>query len=297
MSVNKVTEDWRGIGFQGTVTLNGESGSLTRKFVVSFDNSDDASSRAIMALTASSGGVTVPDYWDAHPYNTDFFVVNKSVAPEGGPLNWAVTVQYDYIESPFAQPYSLQFVPQSSQEAIDKAIEVTTEGAEAMTKNLCNSSDEPFDPPIQEEFFDFSLIIKRNELAFNMYVTQEFLNTVNSDYFNVLNKDGTLLIFDPGTVRCKSIQADEQRHGPNWYYSVTYEFVVRKDGWKRRILDQGFREKSGTHYKSIVDVDGNPITHPAKLDGSGAKLASSGIPVYLEFQTKKTKAFSGLSFY
>lgn len=296
MPATKITEDWRGIGFNGTVSLTGETGSLSRRFVVSFDNSEDASSRAIIAITASVGGVSIPEYWETHPYNPDFFVVRKSVAPENGPLNWVVTVEYEYVEGPFVQPYSIQYAPQSSQEAIDKAVEGTG-ASQTMTKNLCNSADEPFDPPIQEEFFDFSLIIKRNESSFNMFTSQQYLNTVNSDYFNIVNKDNTVLIFEPGTVRCKSIQADEQRHGDTWYYAVTYEFVIRKDGWKRRILDQGFREKSGLDYVAIKDAEGNPITMPAKLNGSGAKLSSSGTPVFLEFQTKFEKEFSAFEFY
>lgn len=296
MSITSVVEDWQGIAGGFEVSLSNETGTLTRRFIVTFNNSDAASARAIMAVTASYGGVAVPDYWDVHPYDSDFFVRRKSVAPFNGPLNWAVNVEYEYIKNPLAEPYSIQFIPQMSNEAIDKAIELNG-GSEAMTRNLCNSADEPFDPPIQEEFYDFAIVIKRNEANFAMYTAQQYLNTVNSDTFRIVNKKNLLMMFDAGTVRCKNIQADEQRHGPTWYYTVTYEFVVRRDGWLRRILDQGFREKTGTDYKAIVDTEGNPVTQPMKLNGSGVKLAPASPAVFLTFQTKYTKAFSYFGFY
>jgi hypothetical protein len=295
MAVTKVTEDWKGIAGNTEVGLNGNTGTLTRRFDVSFDNSDDPSSRGIMSLTASAGGTSIPAYWDAHPYSSDYYVRKKSFAPNNGPLNWSVTVEYEYIENPLLQPYSLQFIPQSSQEAIDKAIELSG-STEVMTKNLCNSADEPFDPPIQEEFYDYALVIKRNESAFSMSSAQAFFNKVNSDSLSVLNKQGQVLTFAAGKVRCKSIQADEQRHGPTWYYAVTYEFVVREDGWKRRILDQGFRKKVSGAYTAIADSEGNPVTQPMKLNGSGDVLAAASAAVFLEFQTKYTKPFTTLNF-
>jgi hypothetical protein len=295
MSVTKVVEDWQGLSCEATATLSGTQGTLTRKFVVTFDTSDSPSYRPILALDASHGGVSVPAFWSVHASEANCFVISKSVAPENGPFNFAVTVKYDYIENPLLQPYSIQFIPQATQEAIDKAIELD-EGDEVMTKNLCNSAHEPFDPPIQEEFYDTAIIIKRNEAAFDMSLAKDYFNKVNSDVFEIVGKNGIQRTFAVGTVLCKSIQADEVRHGPTWYYAVTYEFVMRDDGWKRRLLDQGFRKISGSSYLAIADTDGNPVTQPAKLNGSGDLLAIGDTAVFLEFQTKYTKPFLAFNF-
>jgi len=296
MAVTSIVEDWTGISGSGEVNLTSETGSLTRRFIVTFNNSDPTSNRPFMALNASSGGIDIPQYWDFHPYDSSFYVRRKTVAPFNGPTSWVVTVEYEYLKNPLLEPYSIQFIPQMSNEPLDKAIRLSG-GSEIADKNLCNSADEPFDPPIQEEIYDFAIIIKRNEANFAMGTAQQYLNTVNADLFKIKNKQNNILIFDVGTVRCKNIQADEQRHGPTWYYTVTYEFVVRSDGWLRRILDQGFREKISGDYKSITDTDGNPITMPMKLDGAGSKLSASADPVFLTFQTKKTKQFSYFGFY
>jgi hypothetical protein len=296
MAVTKVTEDWRALGVNTEVSLSGESGSMTRRFVVDFNAADDPASRPILALAASAGGVSIPDYWAAHPISSDYFVRRKSAVPDGGPTSFAVAVEYEYIQNPLLQHYSVQFVPQSTQEAIDRAVD-PADPNQALTKELCNSSKEPFDPPIQEEFYDFSIVIKRNEANFPILTVGQYLNTVNSDAFQFFANNGVLYSFPAGTTRCRSIQADEQRHGPVWYFAVSYEFVVRNDGWKRRIMDQGFRVLDGTDYKQVADVDGNPVTQPVKLNGSGVQLAASAAPVFLEFQTKKTKAFSAFNFF
>lgn len=295
MSVTSVTEDWSGLAFNGQVDLNGAMGTLPRKFIVCFDTSDAAYNRPILALDASAGGVTIPDWWDVHPGGTDYFVRRKSVAPFNGPLSWIVTVEYEYMEDPLEQRPSIQVIPQGKSEAIDRAIEVT-ESVEAMTKNLCNSADEPFDPPIQEEFYDQGIIITRNEGNIDLDVQKTYLNKVNSDAFTYRDKAGNLITFAAGKVLCKNIQAEERRHGQTWYFEVTYEFVVREDGWKRRVLDQGFRTKADGEYTAILDTANNPITQPAKLNGSGAELDTETDPVFLEFQTKYTKSFAWFNF-
>jgi len=286
MAIIGVTEDWRALAIDAAADLDGATGSMVRRFQVKFDAADTPSERAILALTASYGGTAVPAYWAAHPSDGDYFVKRKSVAPVG-PFDWDVTCVYEYIENPLLQPYSVQFIPQGTMEAIDKAVD---------DAELCNSSKEPFDPPIQEEFYDFAITIQRNEAAFNIATANPYLNAVNGDVFSFYGRNSQLYSFAAGQVRCKSIQATEQRHGPAWYWQVQYEFVVRNDGWLRRILDQGFRRLESNEYVQIADADGNPLTQPAKLDGSGGVLAPNGTPVYLEFQTKKAMAFSAFNF-
>jgi len=291
MSVLSVEEDWQGLSFSGQVDLAGASGTLPRRFIVLFDTSDPACQRPILALVASAGGVTVPDWWEVHPNSTDFYVRRKTVAPFNGPLSWMVTCEYEYTEDPLLQSYVVQFSPQSSQEAIDKAID-----GGVMNKKLANSAHEPFDPPIQEEFYDVGVVITRNEASFDITAMSEYFNRVNSDFFAFTCNNGVRYSFDPGLVRCKSIQAEEKRHGNTWYFVVNYEFVVRPDGWSRRILDQGFREIVDGGYKSILDDEGNPVSQAVNLDGHGRKLSASADPVFLTFQTKYDKAFAGLGF-
>lgn len=301
MAITKVTEDWKGLSGSVNFPSDGKTGRLTRKFCVSFNNLDTAVKRLSMVLddnTMSSWGV--PKMWDVHPNNRWHTVVSKSAAIENGPTNFVVTVEYDYIPEMLLQQYTIQFSPQSSSEAIDKAID-STSGTETMTLNLCNSADEPFDPPIQEEFYDISIVIKRYE-EFFPFSRYAFHNRINKDTFLIKDRAGTSYSFAPKTVVCKSIQAEEVQSGiysdgkPTWRYYVTYEFMYRPDGWSRRILDQGFREKVTGGYKTIKDSEGNGLTQPVKLDGNGTALASTADAVFIEFQTKQSVNFASLGF-
>lgn len=294
MAVTKVSESWKGVDLQTKASLDGATGSLTAIYHVEFDASDALASRPVLALDASHGGVTVPDYYAAHPADSNFYVMQKSVKPIG-PTLWEVTVVYEFIENPLLQPYSVQFIPQASMEAIDKAIQVA-DGVESFSLDLVNSSKEPFDPPIQEEFYDFSILIRRNEAAFDITTANGFLNTVNNDTFAFVARNGVTYQFAAGQARCKSIQAEERRHGATWFFEVAYEFVVRRDGWQRRILDQGFRKLENNTYITIADAEGNPLTQPVKLNGAGLPLSPDDEAVFLEFQTKKTAAFAGFNF-
>jgi len=296
MAVTKVTEDWQDVelGIEAHTGVSGNTGSLTRKFVVSFDGSEPASTRVILAQDASAGGESIPLYWAVHPYDANYYVTRKRVRPERGPMNWSVYVIYEYVENPLLQHYAVEFVPQGTMEAIDKAIQ----GTVPFSNDLVNSAYEPFDPPIQEEFYDMAVVITRNEAAFPAGLAMSFLNKINLDNFNFTTRNGAFYSFAAQTVLCKNITAREVRHGMAWYWEVTYEFIYRPDGWARRVLDQGFRTYDHTEktYTNITDADGNPVTMPVKLNGLGGVLAADQPAVFNTYVTKASVSFAGFNF-
>jgi hypothetical protein len=148
---------------------------------------------------------------------------------------------------------------------------------------------ETFDPPLTEDFEDLVLRISRNEPAFNYIQAAQYKGAVNQDVFHG---------FDAGTVKCVVYEGKLARAAGLAYWQVNYEFHVRPDGWARRVLDSGYRIRTGTAsdgtptFEILKDDDGNPLSQPVLLDGNGARLAEWSNPVYLTYNTKAIKPFS-----
>jgi len=194
-------------------------------------------------------------------------------------LRGETTGDGDY-DSPLKMPAEISYRWETSREPIDE---------DANGEPIVNSSGEPFDPPIEENFEDLVMTITQNEATFDPAKFTNYNGRTNSKEFGG---------FAAGLVKMKAPTGDEQQQGAAKYFRVTWTFVVRNDGWKRRQLDRGFRELVGVDadgkpkYTQIKDTDGNPISEPALLDGNGRKLAKGHPAVWLNFQTKKTADFN-----
>jgi hypothetical protein len=156
---------------------------------------------------------------------------------------------------------------------------------------IINSSHEGFDPPVTREFYDEVLTITRNEAWYDRVNLMPYKGAVSSDSFYG---------FDAGWAKVTDITAEYVTLGEFTYAVVTYEIQIRYDGWKKRILDRGFRVYSGADgdgnpaYEQVRGTDGTPLTEPVLLDGSGGKLADGANPVWLEFEVYRTLPFAWL---
>lgn len=290
MSVIKVVEDW------SERTVSGEATKLTAKrvYAVEFDNADVPENRPLLAFAATDGVTSVPNIYAIHPYNNWLFVESKHVDTIG-PFHYRVTVNYSSTLNPATgQPqtplleepsFSWHFV--TSNESIDRDV---------YGNAITNSSEEAFDPPVTRDFHDLVLRIERNELAYYPLVAYQYKGAVNSDVF---------LGFPAGTVLCTVMDATKARASNLVYWRITYEFHMRWDGWKLKMIEQGFREKNGTNpdgspkYKDITDENGNLVSQPVLLDGSGKKLSQAAITagnfVKREFVIRRSLPFSVLN--
>lgn len=282
MSVIKVTENWKSLGVESQAGIETNTGSFTRSFDVVFGVGDTPIDRPIIALTANDGSTAIPDIWDTHPTYTDYYVQRKSVRPANGPLHYEVTLTYDYVESPLLQTPESSWTFATSSEPFDR---------DNANNPVTNSADEPFDPPPTREIHDLVFRHVRNEATFSSTIAAAYKGSVNSDTWNG---------WSPGTVQCTVFDAEEKRAGALTYYRVTYEFKFRPDGFGRRFLDHGYREKIGIDtngkpiYANITDEEGSTVTQPALLDGKGKKLASGGVAVYLDYDIESEITFSAL---
>ena len=289
MAITSVTESWQGQrGEEGI-----DSADRTRVYTVEFDGDDDPIQRPRLAYTANDGTTRSPNRYETLPNSPWYYVHHKAIRCLG-PCLYEVTVyytvrfargsedKYDPTVSPLAQPWDVEWGFASSREAIDRDV---------YGHPIVNSAGESFDPAITTEVRDLVLRIVRNQGAYDPILAHDYVSrsAVNLDEF---------WGFAPGIVKCLKIKANSQRTGDLWFWRVRYEFAMRADGWLRRILDQGFREFTGTDangkptYELITDDNGYPVTQPVLLDGNGNKQAEAADAVFLEHQVHPGKQFS-----
>jgi hypothetical protein len=250
----------------------------------------------VLALSASAGGVTVPDWWEplgsgVYQY---WYVKRKTSRQYHGPFVWRVTVEYEYYDNPLFAPPKITWGRVGSVEPIDSDKDGVA---------ILNSTKEPFDPPLTREFKDRTLRIEKNVANFDSYAFEKYVDSINSSIWApaVLNTGPTLRAFLPYTAKCIGIDGEPDRVGNIYFSRVVFEFQIRVHnllvdnyplGWRRRVLDQGFSELVDGEPVAILDADGQRLTQPVRLDGSGAKLANTADDVYLVFEDHDLNDFS-----
>ena len=279
MSIIDVTENFTGLGADDQVESDGRvSGSGARYFDVEFDESDNASSRPFMAKADSR----VPQLGEAHPYDAWIYVVGRrATVAASSPFVYRVTVNYREILNPLDETPIIEWLSAATSEVVT----VDVDG-----KAIANSSDEPVDPPHTEDFDDLILRATYNVGSFNPVGASNYKGAVNSDQF---------LGFAPGLAKIKEYSGREIKAiTGNYYVAVSTEIHFRKDGWKRKFVDEGYRIKTGTDddgkptYTAILDDEGKEVSEPVKLDGEGQKLADGEDPVLIEYETKNPLPFT-----
>jgi hypothetical protein len=292
MSVISITENTRDLA---SVAENDELdyvSKLTRKFNVIFDEFGEAIERPILAYiveSVSGSEARIPRLWDAHPYDPWAYVMRKTCNNIGG-YHWEVVCEYERVEEPLETPFRLSYSHAYSHEQIDK----DADGAP-----ITNSALETSDPPLMEECPELVMRFEDNWSREDPRINKlaEYINTVNSDYFF----GGR---YAPGTCLCRCVEASEARLAGLWYYMMVIEIHVRPDGWQKRFLDEGFRvvvkdsagnpekdDDGNLKFRTLTDSEGNPLTAPVMLDGTGSRLADGAAPVYITKKTKKEKPF------
>lgn len=276
MPVVKITVNRLGASYNTDII----SGTVTKQFVVEWDGAEDADWMVVHSRTATDGAISVPQPYDPHPADPWAYVNHVAVAPGDGPKQWIVNVTYKSWQNPLAAPPKVSWSFASSNEPIDRDI---------FDRAVTNSARETYDPPISEDVDDILLRITRNEAGYNPMVALDYKNSINSDVFY-----GAA----PGIAKLKNFSGDLQLGGPSEWYVINYEVQFRLDGWKRRMLDQGFRtyDSATGEYTTIVDSKGKALSEPTLLDGNGNKLPNASIdsPVFNVHETKRSLPFAPL---
>ena len=292
MSVISITEDTRDLSFAAETDELDYLLKTHRKFDIIFDSDTKPVEMPILAYNVeyvSGSEARIPRLWDTHPYDPWAYVIRKSGRSKGG-YNWEVVCEYERVEEPLETPFRLSYGHAYSHEQIDK----DADGAP-----ITNSALETSDPPLMEEYTD---LVMRFEVNWPL---DDWRIPLLADYGNVVNSDWFFGgRYAPGTCLCRCVEASEARLAGPWYYMMVIEILVRPDGWQKRFLDEGFRvvvkdsagnpekdDDGNLKFQTLTDSEGNPLTSPVMLDGTGSRLADGATPVYITKKTKKEKPF------
>jgi len=278
MSIIDVTENFTGLGSNDFVNEDGTiAGGSRRFFDVYFDENDTSVNRAFIAKADSR----VPQLGDPHPYDAWIYVLSRdAIVDDESSFLYHVTIHYQEVRNPLAEAPIIEWLSAATTEPVD----TDWEGNPILT-----SSDEPFDPPMTEEFDDLIMRATYNLAVFNPIGAMNYKGAINSDYF---------LGFAPEQAKVKVYSGREIRAiTGNYYVEISLEIHFRASGWERKPLDQGFRVKGAItdgvqEYTTIKDDEGNPISEPVLLDGLGQRLAAGEPVVRLGFWTKPRLPFT-----
>ena len=277
--------------------------STTRIWQVKLDSISFAPLAAIDAVAALEA-----DIGDAHPILPSLFLTTLTPNPTDNRLLWNVTGQYEQSSAEFgriADPLELPSrISWGSVSFTAPAVTAFDENGER-TIAIVNSAGQPFDPPLTEP---------RTALVANITYNSETFDPQEADDFNEsVNRDPIIIGNIPFLERMGKIiefTGEEQEFEDIDFFAVTIRIQINtnitKDaqggiiaqGWDREVLDQGLFALNDDVPAKLVRMstdDGEQVTEPLKLDGSGKKLdPQTADPVFLPFKTNKEKDFSGL---
>lgn len=174
---------------------------------------------------------------------------------------------------------------------------------DAKQKALRNSAGDMYDPlpfPRSHPIIQ----IRRNIDTYNADWSVVYPNSTNSA--NVTISDGKVsytLLADYGLMKTLTVGELQEENGVEFYESsCTIHVSTNTDRkWKLRMIDEGYRYKSGSDMKrfSELDKDGTATNSPVKnlLNGSGGALAVGGTPVFNDFDQFTESDWNALPFF
>jgi len=242
----------------------------------------DGTLTELTVLTATG----LPALGSAHPDDATLVVSRVSPQCDDNRKRWVVEVEYSDDEAkqphPLGKPWQKTPEVKWGQWA---QVQPLLYLSGAVWLPATNSAGDAFDPPPQVERHFPSVLILRNERAFDPARAYQYVDTVNAVAVRVAG----LTI----AARCALLteyagENDEENDVP--YARVTYRILLTPYTWDARILDRGYRYlDGGVRKRALVAqvVSGvttyKPTPEPVLLDGAGAQLAVGATPVTRTF--------------
>lgn len=185
---------------------------------------------------------------------------------------WEVTCEYDTATNPDLDgPYLARPLEVRCKIGRQTVVATTDYAGQAIR----NSAGEPFDPAAEADETYLILSMVRYEAAFEPDKGLTYVDSTNSLVWNG---------YTVGTCLMRDFAQEPVVQNGEILYRTSYEVWIKESGWKRLILDKGYRTKDSLTEKVARDEwSGEVYTTPVLLDGSGGKLPVTGTPVFLEF--------------
>lgn len=270
-------------------------------WLVTCDNGNDGPAAAIEADGLPSAGDVFIDNRGNVAYLTALDAEPRSPSDR----HFEVQAEFDTIspstpdDNPLNQPPMYAWSYENTTEAY--FTDNSTNGPQGGGVQVTTSAGEAFEQLPTRDTGVLVITMTRNEATHDAAGDDQYSNTVNA---GPVVLDGTT--YATGTLKMSPITAVKSvktmRSGlPVTYYTRTFTFKAKHQGWHDRPLDVGFNYSVGQtatntqNLRRIVDGQGMPVTKPWPLNGKGAAMPNaSDPPAVLDFQPYTSMDWSAL---
>lgn len=211
-------------------------------------------------------------------------ISNINIDETDDPCQWTMTITYgsddtEQDPNPLNEPWVYSVNYDSEQVAVQRDVH---------NRPILNTAGDFFDSVMEIDQAAPTLTARRNFPSFPWNIANQYTNTINRD---------SVFGASPKTLKFMRLSGQQQQTKVNdqdlIYFDVSVEIAFRRDGWNRKVLNQGFREKKDDELVPIK-IKGKDITSPVMLkrDGTRAELASP--PHVIDFQVYREQNFGAL---
>ena len=247
----------------------------------------------------------IPYEKSGHPYFLFLFCNGVNITRKN-PLHFEVVANYESApyqdsqdpQNPLNQPTDISFGTITSEEGIDKCLELTgvTNGTNPDGVVLRNTADDRI-TGLTRPISDLSITLTKNFATFDPASFYTYIDCVNSD---------TYLGFPPGVLRITGISADQEFYDAMPYYKVTVTIAARKPfggtptakAWWLKFASAGTRARPAAGQKSqpIYEESSSTqarvqVTEPRMLNENGT-VKTNQDEVYFQY----ARIFDSVSF-
>jgi|GEM_PF-6579749 len=223
-----------------------------------------------------------------HPDKPGLFMLNKSAAPVSTAelSTWYVDCEWgrQTVRSQDEQEEGDDKPTRYDWRVITSDVPVDTD---VNDNAIINPAGEGFDPPLIREHHDNQVVITKYVDKFSPNTAHTWFGKVNQVAWRV---DGISIAPDIARIANVEHQEEWDNNGDN-YFKLTITIDFRTDGWKRKVLNEGYRYKDGSDIKIAKDADDNALNEPVWLNANGT-LNTTTTPSYTYFELYETMDFN-----
>lgn len=272
--------------------------TYTRVFQVEAENDQYGERQVAAALPFARGepyvnGVPSDDWYESDPFAIvrGIEVAHASDSDDG--RTWHCTVTFgsplgDNEDAVTSDDPTLA-IPMESYDSEDREVIVDRDISD---EPIVNTAGDPFDPPVTRDVSRRILVIEWNvtEASFDAGWIDTYTDKKNSTTFKGRSA-GKMYLAKITAQRAWSTVI-------GLYYKLRGEWHIDPNGWNKRPLNAGMREKvtaqAGVRYRVITGDDGQPVSEPVPLDLNGLKLPPDGTPIFGDFDVILSIDFNDL---
>ena len=221
---------------------------------------------------------TVGEIYDGWP------ITSIEIDETDDPCQWTMTLAYGSVdgeeeENPLDEPWIYSVNYEQHQTPVDYDIH---------QRPILNTAGDLFSEYMMADSARPTLTGNKNFASFPWSVANQFCNTINRD---------SVFGAPPETLKFERLSGQQQtttfNGEPLTFFAVTVELTFNRDGWKRKVLNQGLREKKEGKLTTIK-LNGKDITQPVLLDAQGQRAAEGAPPHVLSFDLYRSQNFAPL---